>query len=199
MKSCCILVLSWTSVAALSLCYAGIAAAQETPAPASTAPTRDAQQGAPAALRLTLEDALARARKNSTQFQAAQTDAGLARGEQSLARGALLPNVNYNTQYLYTQGNGPGNPVRYIANNAVHEYISQGNVHQILDLASISNFRRVSAVAAAATRASGSRLTRTGRYGCPELLRCGRRSTKAAVRPKSDGRRRPLLQTYAGP
>jgi len=150
MKSCCILVLSWTSVAALSLCYAGIAAAQETPAPASTAPTRDAQQGAPAALRLTLEDALARARKNSTQFQAAQTDAGLARGEQSLARDALLPNVNYNTQYLYTQGNGPGNPVRYIANNAVHEYISQGNVHQILDLASISNFRRVSAVAAAA-------------------------------------------------
>ena len=153
MKSCCILVLSWTSVAALSLCYAGIAAAQETPAPANTAPTRDAQQGAPAtspALRLTLEDALARARKNSTQFQAALTDAGLARGDKSLARDALLPNVNYNTQYLYTQGNGPGEPVRYIANNAVHEYISQGNVHQILDLTSISNFRRVSAAAAAA-------------------------------------------------
>ena len=153
MKSCCILVLSWTSVAALSLCYAGIAAAQETPAPANTAPTRNAQQ-APAAtspaLRLTLEDALARARKNSTQFQAALTDAGLARGDKSLARDALLPNVNYNTQYLYTQGNGPGEPVRYIANNAVHEYISQGNVHQILDLTSISNFRRLSAAAAAA-------------------------------------------------
>jgi len=58
--------------------------------------------------------------------------------------------VNYNTQYLYTQGNGPGEPVRLHANNAVHEYISQGNVHQILDLTSISNFRRVSAVAAAA-------------------------------------------------
>ena len=153
MKSCCILVLSWTSVAALSLCYAGIAAAQETPAPANTAPTRDAQQGAPTtspALRLTLDDALARARKNSTQFQAALTDAGLARGDKSLARDALLPNVNYNTQYLYTQGNGPGEPVRYIANNAVHEYISQGNVHQILDLTSISNFRRLSAAAAAA-------------------------------------------------
>ena len=153
MKSCCILVLSWTSVAALSLCYAGIAAAQETPAPANPAPTRNAQQApaaTPAALRLTLDDALARARKNSTQFQAALTDAGLARGDKSLARDALLPNVNYNTQYLYTQGNGPGEPVRYIANNAVHEYISQGNVHQILDLTSISNFRRVSAAAAAA-------------------------------------------------
>jgi len=73
MKSCCILVLSWTSVAALSLCCAEIAAAQETPAPANTAPTRDAQQAppaTPAALRLTLEDDTCAARKNSTQFQA---------------------------------------------------------------------------------------------------------------------------------
>src|SRR5258708_37225799 len=96
---------------------------------------KQAPPATPATPRLTLEDALARARKNSTQFQAALTDAGLARGDKSLARDALLPNVNYNTQYLYTQGNGPGNIVRFIANNAVHEYISQGNVHQILDLA----------------------------------------------------------------
>src|SRR5260370_38594325 len=101
MKSCCILVLSWTSVAALLSCCAGIATAQETPAPANTAPTRDAQQAlpaTPATLRLTLEDALARARKNSTQFQAAVTDAGLARGDKRLARDAPLPNRNYNTQ-----------------------------------------------------------------------------------------------------
>ena len=197
MKSCCILVLSWTSVAALLLCCAGIAAAQETPAPANLAPTRDAQQGAPAALRLTLEDALARARKNSTQFQAALTDAGLARGDKSLARDALLPNVNYNTQYLYTQGNGPGNPVRYIANNAVHEYISQGNVHQILDLTSISNFRRVSAVAAGA-RESGDRFTRSGRNCFSTLLRRRRRAAEASGRGENGKRRRPLLQTYAG-
>ncbi len=148
-----ILALSWITVAAFLLCSAGIAAAQEMPAPANTAPTRDAQQAppaTPATLRLTLEDALARARKNSTQFQSALTDAGLARGDKSLARDALLPNVNYNTQYLYTQGNGPGELVRYLANNAVHEYISQGNVHQILDVTSISNYRRVSAAAAAA-------------------------------------------------
>src|SRR5712664_1672604 len=148
-----VLALSWITVAAFLLCSAGIAAAQEMPAPANTAPTRDVQQAppaTPATLRLTLEDALARARKNSTQFQAALTDAGLARGDKSLARDALLPNVNYNTQYLYTQGNGPGELVRYLANNAVHEYISQGNVHQILDLTSISNYRRVSAVAAVA-------------------------------------------------
>src|SRR5258708_15230196 len=153
MKARCIPVLSWTTVGAFFLCCSGIARAQEMSAPANTGPTREAQQAPPAAsatLRLTLEGALARARKNNTQFQAALTDAGLARGDKSLARDALLPSVNYYTQALYTQGNGSGNPVRYIANNAVHEYISQGNVHQILDLASISSFRRASASAAAA-------------------------------------------------
>jgi outer membrane protein TolC len=153
MKSHGIRVLSWTSVAAVLLCCAGIAVAQEAPAPANPAPTKEAQQGTPAtspALRLTLQDALARARKNSTQFQSALTDAGLAREDKIQARDALLPSVNYNTQALYTESNGPGNPVRYIANNSVHEYISQGNVHQILDLASISSFRRASAAAAVA-------------------------------------------------
>jgi len=154
MKSQGIRVLLWTPVAAVLLCCAGIAVAQEAPAPANPAPTKEVQQGTPAtsppALRLTLQDALARARKNSTQFQSALTDAGLAREDKIQARDALLPGVNYNTQALYTESNGPGNPVRYIANNSVHEYISQGNVHQTLDLASISSFRRASAAAAVA-------------------------------------------------
>jgi outer membrane protein TolC len=154
MKSQGIRVRSWTPVAAGLLCCAGIAVAQEAPAPANPAPTKEVQQGTPAtsspALRLTLQDALARARKNSTQFQSALTDAGLAREDKTQARDALLPGVNYNTQALYTESNGPGNPVRYIANNSVHEYISQGNVHQTLDLASISSFRRASAAAAVA-------------------------------------------------
>jgi outer membrane protein TolC len=153
MKSYGIRVLSWTPVAALLLCCAGIAVAQEAPAPTNPAPTKEVQQGTPAAsaaLRLTLQDALALARKNSTQFQSALTDAGLAREDKTQARDALLPGVNYNTQALYTESNGPGNGVRYIANNSVHEYISQGNVHQTLDLASISSFRRASAAAAVA-------------------------------------------------
>jgi outer membrane protein TolC len=153
MKSHGIRVLSWTPVAAVLLCCAGIAAAQETPPPANPAPAKELQQGTPATspvLRLTLQDALARARKNSTQFQSALTDTALAREDKTQARDALLPGVNYNTQALYTDSNGPGNGVRYIANNAVHEYISQGNVHQTLDLASISSFRRASAAAAVA-------------------------------------------------
>src|SRR5580704_8987941 len=153
MKSPGIPVISWTSVAAGLLCCAGIAAAQDTRTPATVAPPNGTQQAAPpasATLRLTLEDALARARKNSTQFQAAQTDAAIARQDRYQAAAALLPSVTYNNQALYTQSNGPGNPVRFIANNAVHEYVSQANVHESIDLLSISNFRRASAAAALA-------------------------------------------------
>jgi len=152
MRSHSIFVLSWTSVAAVLQVCAGIAAAQEAPAPANAAVTKGAQQAAPTSptLRLTLQDALARARKNSSQFQAAQTDAAIARQDRFQAGTALLPIVDYNTQALYTQGNGPGSGVRFIANNAVHEYVSQGNVHEVLDLASVSNFRRASAAAAVA-------------------------------------------------
>jgi len=70
------------------------------------ASTKDAQQATPAAasaLRLTLEDSIARARKNSTQFQAAQTDAAIARQDRYQAAAALLPSVTYNNQALYTQ------------------------------------------------------------------------------------------------
>jgi outer membrane protein TolC len=152
MKSRCILVLSWASVTALLLSCAGIAPAQETPAPASAPPPRDAQQTAPGASpapRLTLEDALARARKNSTPFQAALTDAAIARQDRYQAGAALLPSVTYNNQAIYTQLD-KNNGVRFIANNAAHEYISQANAHESIDLVSISAFRRAASAAAVA-------------------------------------------------
>jgi outer membrane protein TolC len=40
--------------------------------------------------------------------------------------------------------------VVFIANNAVHEYISQANVHEAIDFAAVANYRKVSAVAAIA-------------------------------------------------
>lgn len=153
MKSHFNVAMLWTLVAAVSLLSARVAAAQETGAASITAATKDSQQAAPATstvLRLTLEDALARARKNSTQFQSALTDSGIARQDKFQALTALLPSVTYNNEGLYTQGNGIGNPVRFIANNAVHEYISQGNVHESLDVLGIANFRRASAAAALA-------------------------------------------------
>jgi outer membrane protein len=152
MKSSCILV-SWASAAALFFSCAGISAAQDSPSPAPAPPARDAQQGAPATsptIRLTLQDALVLARKNGTQFQAAQTDAAISRQDRYQAATALLPTVNYNNQALYTQSSGPGSAVKYIANNAVHEYISQANIHEAIDLAGISSFRRASAAAALA-------------------------------------------------
>jgi outer membrane protein len=103
----------------------------------------------PAPVSLTLQDALARARKNSSVFQAAATDSALAREDKTQARDALLPSVAYNNQALYTQGNGVGG-VRYIANNAVHEYVSQSDVHETIDVAGVAAFRRASAAAAAA-------------------------------------------------
>lgn len=109
-----------------------------------------------APLRLTLKDALDLARKNSTQFQAAQTEAALARQDRFQAGAALLPGVTYNNQVLYSQA-APAAvaaktlvPVLYIANNAVHEYVSQANVHETIDLAEVAAFRRVSAMAALA-------------------------------------------------
>jgi len=147
MKSRCILVLSRATVVALLLWCACLAAAQESPAPLA----KDAPQTASPAsstIRLTLEDALARARKNSTQFQSAQTDAAIARQDRYQAAAALLPTVTYNNQALYTQPSNNG--VKFIANNASHEYLSQANVHESIDLISISSFRRATAASALA-------------------------------------------------
>lgn len=126
--------------------------AQEVPsAPVpkvAPAPTTTGQASA-SVQRITLKDALELARKNSTQFQSAATDAGVAREDKVQARAGLLPGVDFNTSALYTQPNALGS-VKFIANNAAHEYISQGNVHELLDMASVAAYRRTAALAAAA-------------------------------------------------
>ncbi len=100
-------------------------------------------------LRLTLVDALARARKNSAEFQAVAGTAAIAAEDRKQALDALLPTASYNNQALYTQSNGVGG-ARYIANNGVHEYISQGNVHETIDLAGVANYKRAAAAEAIA-------------------------------------------------
>src|SRR5260370_28767837 len=95
-------------------------------------------------LTITLQDALARARVNEPQYQAALTQYGVAKENTVQSRAALLPNVNYTTSFLYTQGNGTGAP-RFIANNAVHEYSSQGNAHQAFSLQSVAEYRQARA------------------------------------------------------
>lgn len=115
--------------------------------------------GAP--VTITLQDALERARSNNPQYRSALTDLGLAREDRVQARAALLPNVNYDTSFIYTEGTGPlplacANPTlgcptsRFIANNGVHEYISQGNAHEALSLTNFADYRRSSAALAQA-------------------------------------------------
>ena len=128
----------------------------ETPAPQPEAVATQKQATAPtsptpgAPLRLTLQDALALARKNEPTYNSVATAAGVAGEARAQSRDALLPSVNFNTSVIYTQGSNEANSVRFIANNAPHEYISQGNVHQSLDFASWENYRSSAAQAAVA-------------------------------------------------
>jgi outer membrane protein TolC len=106
--------------------------------------------GSSTATRITLEDALALARRNDPTYRSAATFAELAKKDVALSRATLLPNVSFTTSELYTQGNNSRFGVRYIANNAIHEYVGQGDVHQVLDLASVAGYRKTAALAAAA-------------------------------------------------
>jgi outer membrane protein TolC len=102
------------------------------------------------ALRLTLQQALNLARQNSVSYQLALTNAGVAREDKKQALATLLPGVNYNNSAIYTEGTGVNDTVKFIANNAVHEYISLANVHEAFDLAAVADFRSKGAAAAVA-------------------------------------------------
>lgn len=110
--------------------------------------TSFAQQTAPAAAAsIDLNQAVSRAQANEPAFAAAVASEKVARLDRSIARSALLPLAVYHNQFLYTQGglgivtNGAGasnaspsipTSPRFIANNAVHEYVSQGSVTETL-------------------------------------------------------------------
>jgi outer membrane protein TolC len=108
---------------------------------------------------ITLDEAISRARANEPIFAAAVAASGVSALNRSIARAALLPNVVYHNQFLYTQGTGfinPGLPPgtlstpRFIANNAVHEYTSQGVVNETIGLQQITAVSVASAAAAVA-------------------------------------------------
>jgi outer membrane protein TolC len=143
LRSFCILV-------AITCCgsYAGKAQSSQ---PSPTAP-------------ITLDEAIRRAQTVETTYGAAVADAGIAQAQRGIARSTLLPGVVYHNQFLYTQGtlgqaaalnqtasNGQStSPVRFIANNAVHEYMSQGVVSETFGGAGVADYRRANADAAAA-------------------------------------------------
>jgi outer membrane protein len=120
-----------------------------------------ASTGGQAPIIITLQDALQRARLNDPQFRSSITDLGLAHEDRVQARAGLLPSVNYNTSFVYTEGTGPlparcalptssCPSARFIANNGVHEYISQADVHESLSLTNFGDYRKASAALAQA-------------------------------------------------
>jgi len=136
--------------------------AQETGIPSAPTPVSQPQAAAPVAV--TLDEAISRARSNEPGFAAAVAASRVSNLDRSIARSALLPSVVYHNQFIYTQpANGTtgssnasvGSPAvssnpRFIGNNAVHEYVSQGNVTETIGLQQITAVTRASAAAAVA-------------------------------------------------
>lgn len=109
---------------------------------------------------LTLDDAIHRAEANEPALAAAAAESRATALERTDARTALLPSVTYHNQYLFTQSNHTQSqttqggvdqslPV-FIANNAVHEYSSQGSVNEAIGLAQVGAVRLADARAAVA-------------------------------------------------
>jgi outer membrane protein TolC len=127
--------------------YPQSAGVSETIVQNPAGPSASADSQAPTVI--TLQDAIERARKLDPTYRTALTDAGIAHEDHVQARAALLPSASENTEYLYTEGTGTPTP-RYIANNAVHEYVSQANAHEVVSGAQFADFTRTQATAAAA-------------------------------------------------
>ena len=128
------------------------------PALAQTGQTAVAATVAPVAI--TLEEAIKRAQANEPVFAAVRAQSKASALDRSIARSALLPDVTYHNQYLYTQPSGELGQAgqsaaaaqlatpRFIANNAVHEYMSQAVVNEVIGLKGIAGVRLADATSA---------------------------------------------------
>jgi len=142
--------------ACLMMLAVSLASAQQTQLSASPAGTAVPETKSD---RITLEDAITRAKTNEPTFAAAVAADKVAGLDHSLARAALLPSVVYHNQYLYTQpAHGPDQSAnasasattslpRFIANNSVHEYTSQGIVSETIGVQQVTAVAHASAAA----------------------------------------------------
>ena len=107
---------------------------------------------------ISLDEAIHRAMANEPNFAASAAESKAAALDRSIARAALLPSAVYHNQALYTQPNGEQNQAgqgvgsqpspRFIANNAVREYASQGIVNETIGFAQAAEVKRADAAAA---------------------------------------------------
>ncbi len=103
---------------------------------------------------ISLKEAIRKAQASEPSYASAVADSRTANLDRSITRSALLPSVDFHNQALYTQpstnpvisANSQSTP-RFIANNAVHEYTSQGIVSETLGLNSFADVRRADAAA----------------------------------------------------
>ena len=105
------------------------------------------RSGNAAPLTITFQDALQRAKNNEPQYRSALTDLGVARGRPGSGPRRASPRRQLQ-QFIYLhQGTGlPASTTsKFIANNGVHEYLSQADVHQSLSLTGIADYRRSAA------------------------------------------------------
>jgi outer membrane protein TolC len=109
---------------------------------------------------ISLSEAIHRAQLNEPAFANALATQKTAAIDRYLARASLLPSAVYHNQMLYTQPNGKtiqgvqgGTEVApiFIANNTVHEYISQASINETVGL---KQFADAEVAAANAARAS---------------------------------------------
>ncbi len=103
------------------------------------------QAGASATIEtISLDAAIERAKASEPVFASVQAESRVAGLDKSIARAGLLPTAVAHNQYLFTQANGSQDRIGqltnapapiFIANNAVHEYLSQASVTETLGLA----------------------------------------------------------------
>src|SRR5258708_15301422 len=154
---------NWRAVVVAGLCIPSIVAvmvghsyaqdsAPATSVQVSNAPVGSQANATPGAPQpITFAEALQRARAIQPQTEAAFTAAGVAHQDLVQTRAALLPNVNYNMSAIYTQPTTRGSDTQiFIANNGIHEYLAQGNVHQNLSLTMFADYSRAAAAQAVA-------------------------------------------------
>ena len=139
---------------------------------------------APSAPTITLDDAITKARANEPSFAAAAAQSRIASLDRSIAHAALLPTAVYHNQFIYTQpahgATGSANASvgsalvtsapRFIANNTVHEYVSQGVATETIGVQQVVAVSRATAAAAVAPGRVRDRTPRLDRNRHQSLL-----------------------------
>jgi len=110
---------------------------------------------------ITLDDAIRLAQASEPAYVAAAAASRTAGLDKSIALAGLLPSLAYYNQGLYTEPNGAHGQVgqisdtadlpKFIANNGVREYFSQGIVNETLGLGPVAAMRHADAAAAMAS------------------------------------------------